>query len=973
MLRVLVLGCAFVLAVTRSGLCAAPIVTNSDFSATTVAGGNLPVAWSVPAGSPWTGTNADGHSGQFSLQCRARRGTMTAPVTQTVTLPADTTLVLTCALKTDGKLKPVVRIRGGAETGVELARIVSAGVPGRWQRYAVAFNTGAGGATTVELWVDVAQLHRPDRPGRAGSIAVDDVQVLTATAAQAPRDNAFAVTHENVARGKPYTLYPSPGYVHSTDAGDRTQITDGQYTVGYFWTQKSTVGWSRVKDIAITIDLGADTPIRGLMFSTAAGVAGVKWPGSIAALVSSDGRAYHRLGDLVELSAGDTTPPDAYGVHRFATDKFKAHGRFVKLEIAPVGNCCFVDEIEVYRGDAEWIELPLPGEAVNYPPDYFEESVFDAAWKRRIGMDLEAVRTAVDVATIEPGLRRRLKADLAEIDAATRALPSLDPATFRGVFPFNEVHARVYAVLGVLRGAQGHAPVVAWRADPWAYIAPMVTPSSAAPEIRIAAMKGEMRAGAVNLTNCSGAALNLRLAFTGLPGAPTPGCLIVHQVEWTDTREGLAVAAALSEIVMTEGSYTISLPAGMTRQVWLSFRPRDLKPGMHRGRLRITGGEAVSLDVPVALRVFDVDFPTAPRLHVGGWDYTNSTLYGVTAANKDALVAHLQDRYVDSPWATSDILGYGEFDAAGQFTKRPPTVRLDAWVERWATARNYHVFKRVGDSIGGTKIGEPLFAKKVASWITFWVAHARTLGIEPSRLFLLLVDEPRGRAEDETIIAWARAIKAAEPEVVIFDDGTRPVERILPDIMDAIDVICPHRPTLLDPESDRPVSSVIGQVKAGARLYLYSCKGPARLLDPYAYHRLQAWSCFQLGGEGSFFWAFGASGGGSSWNEYASSQTAFTPLFLGPDSATPGKHMEAIRQSVGDFEYLAMLRDRVVGLGATQPDHRLLQTARTLLATAVDRVLSAPGVTGLKWEDEKDTTIADAVCWEIGELLERLK
>ncbi|MCL5097056.1 MAG: hypothetical protein M1608_05920, partial [Candidatus Omnitrophica bacterium] len=59
--------------------------------------------------------------------------------------------------------------------------------------------------------------------------------------------NAAALGNEppvNLALGKPYTLEPAPNYPYCTDPGDRTQLTDGQYVKGYFWTQKGTVGWS---------------------------------------------------------------------------------------------------------------------------------------------------------------------------------------------------------------------------------------------------------------------------------------------------------------------------------------------------------------------------------------------------------------------------------------------------------------------------------------------------------------------------------------------------------------------------------------------------------------------------------------------------------------------------------------------------------------------------------------------------------
>jgi len=83
---------------------------------------------------------------------------------------------------------------------------------------------------------------------------------------------------ENIARGKKYTLDPRPNYQYCTDAGDHVQLTDGIYSKGYFWTQTSTVGWSRAHPVTITIDLEVTQPICGVSFNTAAGVAGVHWP-----------------------------------------------------------------------------------------------------------------------------------------------------------------------------------------------------------------------------------------------------------------------------------------------------------------------------------------------------------------------------------------------------------------------------------------------------------------------------------------------------------------------------------------------------------------------------------------------------------------------------------------------------------------------------------------------------------------------
>ena len=84
---------------------------------------------------------------------------------------------------------------------------------------------------------------------------------------------AVADPRENIALHRPYTLDPAPNYPYCTNSDDATKLTDGQYTKGYFWTQKTTVGWENVRQAVITIDLGRVEPICGLSYNTAAGTA----------------------------------------------------------------------------------------------------------------------------------------------------------------------------------------------------------------------------------------------------------------------------------------------------------------------------------------------------------------------------------------------------------------------------------------------------------------------------------------------------------------------------------------------------------------------------------------------------------------------------------------------------------------------------------------------------------------------------
>jgi hypothetical protein len=945
---------------------------NGDFAKARDDQAALPAAWAVPADAGWIYTNEDGATDQWSLRCAPKALLVGKATTQSIALGAGTDYVLKGALKTDGGLRPLVRVMAA---GKELARLTCpAQAPAtRWQGYSVTFASGAATQAVVELWGDARHADGTATP--AGLAGLDDVQVIAAKEAAAAGSTPADAAHENLAKGCPYTLEPQPSYALCTDRDDKAQLTDGIYTMGYFWTQKTTVGWQHARPVVITLDLGADVPVRGLSYNTAAGVAGVEFPGSVMALISVDGRSYHGLGDLVTLSMKRGVPPvGKYGIHRYVADELKAHGRYVKLFIDPAGAYCFVDEIEVFRGDADWLNLPLPGKEIRYPMEYFQDNLFNAAVKRRIGYDLEAARAAVLAAGLEAPVLATLTAEIAAIEKGIGEIPQLEAGGFRSVFPLNDLHARVYGLYGALRTAKGTPPLTAWGANPWDFLQPAELPEKApAPAVRIVAMRGETRAGAVNLTNSTGKPMRLTLALAGLPDGVASD-LTVHEVPWTDTYEGTPVAAALPVLAPSAAGYEITVPAGMTRQVYFSFRPAKAAAGTHTGQLNLTGAGVTAVNVPLVLRVFDLDFPAQPALHVGGWDYTDTDgQYGITPKNREALIAHLRERYVDSPWGTSAVMPFGTFGPDGQFTKTPDTTRFDTWISRWPKARRYCVFNAVGAEIAGVKMGDPGFAPRVVTWIRFWVQYLRSKDIQPEQLVLLLLDEPNQQEQDKVIVAWAQAIQAAEPGVVIWEDPTyKEPDKALPEMMAISDVLCPNRPMLL--EGGKPFADFYkAQKAAGRRLDFYSCSGPAFLLDPYSYHRLQAWSCFEYGAESSFFWAFGDTGEGNPWNAYTAVRTAYAPAFVAPDSVIAGKHMEAIRESVGDFEYLTRLRQRLAEVEKATPNQALLPAARKLLAAAPARVLEAEKASQITWREPKDRTLADTVRIEIGEMLERLK
>jgi len=789
------------------------------------------------------------------------------------------------------------------------------------------------------------------------------------------------VNMENIAFGTAYTLKPAPNYGYCTEPGDTTQLTDSQYAPeGMFWTQKKTVGWSGSSCSIITIDLGSVQSIRGASFSTAAGISDVIWPTKIFVWVSNDGKKYHSLGNLVSLSAVVNGGPPLSGRHRYRTDQMKGYGRYVQFLAIPTGIYLFCDEIEIYRGDNAWLGLPLPGPGITDPEKYITDPAMRTmnGVTGRLNNDLLSIRNEIEQANIPAEMKAQYRQELEKAAQDIPLLPAVDVATFKAILPFNDLHRRIFAVRGAALKTAGLPPLVVWTANPWDNLKIMQLPSAnPKPAVAIAAMQNEKRPGALNLTNATGEPMTISFRFAGLPGSPLPKYLRVFSVEWTDTKEQKPVATALLPASTTAAGCNVSIPAGMTRQIWLEFKPETLSPGEYTGTLLAACDGKKTLAISVSLRVFQETFPGKPSLRSGGWDYTNEdAAWDVTPQNVFPIIKHLQENYVNCPWATSNAMPFGIFNASGVMTGKPSTENFDRWVSRWPGADQYMVFLAVTDKTISIPTGTPAFNRAIQEWVTFWAEHAKTKGIKPEQIVLLLVDEPNTEAQIQFITAWANPIKAARTGIKLFTDPLWEgffgnLDQAPPDLWDVHDIICLNRMKVDAPTGPLYLDFAKRIVSEGREIYLYACDPNGKNTDPCSFFRLQAWAAFRVGGTGSMFWSF-TDIGGNDWNAYLQKPFTFSPLFVGVDSVTPCKHMESINEGVKDYEYLSLLKQRTTETDKTNPSHPALLEARKLLDTACDRVLNAPRAR-YWYSDDADRTMADKVRIEIGEMLDMLK
>lgn len=328
LLIVAVLACALTWAQEPPNLLANPGFEEVEAGA--------PVAWELSGEAALD--NAQFYAGAMGLRMSHEQAA-TSTVRQTISAAQREYLLLAWVRLADVVGEGArVRVIGGDGRLVAQTEPLT-GTAG-WERLRLDFNPGDTGRITVELGLR----------GASGSVWFDDVVVGPAAEVRATLTEAEAgEERENLALGRPYTLSPPPSYEYCTDPGDLTQLTDGEYTVGYFWTQLSTVGWYLYSP-QITVDLGEVRAIDGIMINCpGGGRAGVMFPQNVIYLVSDDGEAFHEVAHLTP--AGLRQDGTNWYTHRFLADDLNTRGRYVMIVLDKAGSTVFADELEIYAGD----------------------------------------------------------------------------------------------------------------------------------------------------------------------------------------------------------------------------------------------------------------------------------------------------------------------------------------------------------------------------------------------------------------------------------------------------------------------------------------------------------------------------------------------------------------------------------------------------------------------------------------------
>jgi hypothetical protein len=200
------------------------LIKNSDFSARAAANPSQPAEWKLPAGdSGWSVTNAGGHSGKDALRYERTQARLAEPVTQEVPCQPNTEYILSAWLKSDGVLKPLVRVTAAGMTDPE---VVSDGST-QWTRFTTRFTSGNAKRFLIQIFASVEATK--NNPVPAGRAEIDDVQVLPAVKVEG--DTAQLT---NLGDGAIDVLLADGSRITGFDPGEVVDVTrypDGSYLI----------------------------------------------------------------------------------------------------------------------------------------------------------------------------------------------------------------------------------------------------------------------------------------------------------------------------------------------------------------------------------------------------------------------------------------------------------------------------------------------------------------------------------------------------------------------------------------------------------------------------------------------------------------------------------------------------------------------------------------------------------------------
>jgi len=395
----------------------------------------------------------------------------------------------------------------------------------------------------------------------------------------------------NIALEKKYTLSPKPNYDLCTDPDDARQLTDGQVIEidkdGRYWSQKSVVGW-RNKDITVKIDLEQVYPIEKIALHTVGGGGGggVYFPQFISIFTSLDDKTYYNVANLTHLYKEIPDQQPGSYTRWFASEKLQTKGRYVLLKIKATG-IFFCDEIIVEKGGFNVDEAVLTDKP-HATEDKLESIVNEKNLPplRAMLNNLAVFQEKLEKFRIDRESVTKFNAETARIkgDIGDPAI-SLNPAGRAGI---NERTTKLFCRL--YKHVYPGKKLIVWQKGLWDDVEPFTSPepgeNTGLDELKVAMGKNEYGSASFLIFNPTAEDAGVELKFPDIKGI----CLEKRYGYYVyPALEKIVTADALPLLAGKDGKYGITVPAGETKQIWLTLKTgKDATAGDYSGKIEIT-------------------------------------------------------------------------------------------------------------------------------------------------------------------------------------------------------------------------------------------------------------------------------------------------------------------------------------------------------------------------------------------------
>lgn len=703
--------------------------------------------------------------------------------------------------------------------------------------------------------------------------------------------SSFASDQENIAFNAKYQYHPTTNYKYTTNNNNTTALTDGIFATTHFWKSSETVGWQTTGQIEIEIDLGNNKEFSQVCVSTARGsISGVSFPDDIHIFTSINKKDYKNLGSLYK---NKPHPDGDYLTQKFCASELLGIGRYILLIIQPKGQYTFFDEIEVF-GKPE--STPKQGHQLNKNELLQKSNIAERLLNQNIlnnnqsalKLQLQQLHTAYI----------KYYPDLApELD---NLLKKSEETIFLSDKDIGELEASIFRINGQALLRSSSDPILIRNADPWDTFNPfdlVLTKYLNANELSFNIMRNGKAANAFIITNNTEYSNEYSITLAPSVGTTTPETLF-FEVLPIITSSHKIIADALKPLK----DHRLILRPGESKQIWITVLANDIEASQYKKTVVIKPllhSTDLEMSIDLQIKIWPVLFKESLQPFSNAWAYFEKSAIKIIPnmeVTKDLKRNHVNVAVLDPsqiPWPK--ITKTGSFNIDYSVSDRILKSNKLFTKKLFFFNFNNKSFRNLNNNI---EFLTPQWKQLFTEWISAWVSHLKTQGLNINDYAFYPVDEPKNPEEIMYLKEVSKLIKDIEPTLSVYTTLGEIGVTDLISLRDTVDIY-----QILVKSLGGAQHTTLKSL--GKEVWLYTDNG-IKDSGPVSVYRSQAWKAFKSNATGIGFWAYADSGwsGGSSWSDFDGKRQDYSVIYETGKQIYSSKRWESWAEGIEDFVLL---------------------------------------------------------------------